>query len=146
MPHNTTDHRLRLHTVSPAAYWICWVFVYLNVHLSLFFSIHPSSVNKIVDTWILSYQMWSIAFAVIAILLAAGLVLNLWRMVIVTMMIGFTIKLLWAVALVFMIPDYGYMRLAASIGMWFSIAAIQAIVVIYLYPREEAARNRDGIL
>lgn len=135
-----------LQTVSPISYWTCWAFVFLNIHLGLYFSTHPSEINRVVATWILSFGLWGVVFFAVAIVLAYALLTNRWATLLITMLIGFSLKLLWAVALIFMIPELGYPRLSGSIGMWLSFAAIQAIVVIYLYPREVAVKNVERSL
>jgi hypothetical protein len=138
-------NRPNLRRAFPSLYYMSWAFVFLNVNLAIFFNFNESQINTVVAEWVLSFRLWAFVFLMLGLLMATCLLTNWWRGLIFGMMAGFAVKFFWGIALLWRLPEAGYIGLSANIGMWFALAAIQLVLVIYLFPREAAAKDVERV-
>ena len=137
--------RPNLRTVSPLAYYIVLIMAVFNIALgfTLMFAIdrHRLSASLIIVNELLSYTFWGIVFIFIGILKVWALASNNWSLARKTLLIGVSIKAMWAIALIFRIfitPGTVFITLC-----WLCIAALQmSCYVFFMPPNTEAYKQR----
>lgn len=127
----------KLKLVDPKSFYISWTFAGLNFCLGIYFINEQITLRQDFLTGAgITHTMWGAMFLLLGGLISLSLVRNNWKWIRRIMMAAFFVKLFWAVILFFVGMDEGFMKILASFAMWFSLASIQAVVMIYFIPKD----------
>lgn len=127
--------RPSLRVILPVVFWQTVVFAALNVAIAFgMYFWHPTIYPLVANTQSL-LSIWAVAFGIVGVLLAYGLIAKMWERLRAMMLVGLLFKILWSIALVFRVNDGGTFLIAA---LFIGLALLQAVCIIYYLPPEEA--------
>lgn len=121
-----------LRLVAPLTYSMCWVFVVLNLFFlapSLYYS-QGSRGLVLVDN--INPSLWAVIFLTVGMGMAAGLIMNNWRLVRIHLSIGFAIKAAFGWSL--MVADLSNFTVHGVTGIWLALMAMQGLCIVFFTP------------
>lgn len=128
--------RPRLKQVSPLSYWVIMIMAIFNIALgfTLIYGIDRNrlSASLIIVNNILTYQFWGVVFILIGLLKLYAIKSNNWNLSRKSLLVGVSVKAMWAVALIFRIfisPGTVFITL-----LWLCVAALQMACYIFFMP------------
>lgn len=134
--HELRVARPKLRMVSPLAHAIVLVMVLFNVVLgiNLIFNIDQGrlSASLIIVNDVLTFKFWGVVFILIGLIKLYALVTNNWKVSRQSLLLGVSIKAMWAIALVVRIFISPGTLLMAT--LWLCIAALQMACYIFFMP------------
>lgn len=136
--------RPTLRMVSPQSHWFVFIMGVFNVALglTLLFGLDKSRLSAplIVVNEVFSYTFWAVVFITIGVVKLYALATNNWWLSRKTLLLGVSVKAMWAVALIFRIfisPGTVFLTL-----MWLTIAALQMVCYIFFMPPNIGSFNQ----
>lgn len=137
--------RPSLRLVSPMAYWTIMVMAVFNflLGLSLFFLVDNDRLSAplIIVNDLFSYKFWGAIFILIGIVKAYALLKNKWELARHSLIIGVSVKAMWAVALIVRVlvsPGTFFLTL-----LWLTVALLQMGAYIWFLPHGYLATDKE---
>jgi hypothetical protein len=145
--HDIRKARPKLKQVSPLSYHIILVMAIFNIALglTLIYGIDQNrlSASLIIVNNLLSYHFWGTVFIAVGILKLFALKTNNWNLSRKTLLLGVSIKAMWAVALIFRIfVSPGTVFITVT---WLCIAALQMSCYIFFMPPAVSNTNQRRV-
>lgn len=133
--------RPSLFKVAPLTATICWIFAAINVFVaySLWFAYRPTVKLFLVNNFF-NFQVWAIAFLVLAFIGTYNLLKNHWNGVRKTLLAGIIVKVAWEITLILRIFQNKNTILLAV--LWGFFALVQVATYIFFLP--EITEGRDN--
>lgn len=137
--------RPNLKTVSPLAYWTVLVMAIFNILLGTSFvlALDQSRITAsfIIVNDVLTFKFWGFVFIAIGLIKAYSLLTNNWKLARQSLIIGVSIKAMWAVALIvraLISPGTVFVGL-----LWVTIALLQMGSYIWFMPQITESGKQD---
>ena len=128
--------RPRLKQVSPLAHWTIFIMGLFNLLLgvALFMLVDSGRLSAplIIVNGLLSYKFWGIVFIAIGLFKLYSLWSNRWELARASLMVGVSVKAMWAVELIFRVivsPGTFFLTL-----LWLTVALLQMGAYIWFLP------------
>lgn len=128
--------RPRLRLVSPLVFWICVIYIILNLAIGLDFILEFDKLrvaaSLIIVNNLTDYHFWGVVFLSLSGVKAYALWKNNWQLIRNMLLVGVAVKAAWAIALlvrIFIAP--GTILIAL---LWVALAMIQIITYIFFMP------------
>lgn len=136
--------RPTLKMVSPMSHWFVSIMGVFNIllGLTLMFGIDKNrlSASLIIVNEVFSYTFWGVVFITIGVVKLFALFTNNWKLSRQSLILGVSIKAMWAVALIFRIfisPGTVFITL-----LWLTVAALQMTCYIFFMPPNIGSFNQ----